>query len=62
MSEEAPDYRGIPTAVCLCGSTLFKITASFDDEYNVALYLLDNATCYACGALVTAPTPLDLVE
>lgn len=56
------DYRGIPTAVCPCGSRLINITAQFDEEYNVALYLLDNAECYLCGSLLTAPTPLDLVN
>lgn len=55
-----PDYRGIPTAVCPCGSTLINITASFDEDYVVSYYLLDNATCYSCGSLLTAPTPLDI--
>lgn len=56
------DARGIPTRECpSCASTLFTIQASFDDNYEVALYLL-NAECAICGTLITAPTPLDLVE
>jgi hypothetical protein len=56
------DYRGIPSAVCPCGNSLFKITATFDaDTYEIAGYFLDDATCADCGAMVTAPTPLDVL-
>lgn len=56
------DARGIPTRECpSCASTLFTIQAVFDEEYNIAQYLL-NAECAICGTLLTAPTPLDLVE
>lgn len=56
------DARGIPTRECPeCANTLFTIQAVFDDDYNVGLYLLD-AQCAMCGCLVTAPTPLDLLE
>lgn len=52
--------RGIPTAQCLvCGSNLITIVAVFDQEtYEIDTYMLD-ACCYTCGALLTAPTPLD---
>lgn len=54
--------RGIPTKECpCCGSSLFTIQASFDENYEIVFYLL-NAECAICGSLVTAPTPLDLVE
>jgi hypothetical protein len=55
------DFRGIPTPVCpACGGTLIRITASFDpDTYELSMYLLDNAQCAGCQALLTAPTPAD---
>ena len=56
------DIRGIPTPICpYCESTLINITASFSPEnYEIEMYLLDNASCADCGALLTAPTPVDL--
>lgn len=57
------DYRGIPTAICLCGSPLLRITATFDSEtYEITGYLIDDASCASCGALLTAPTPLDIIS
>jgi hypothetical protein len=57
------DIRGIPTPICpYCESTLINITASFSPEnYEIEMYLLDNASCADCGALLTAPTPVDLI-
>ena len=56
------DIRGIPTPVCpYCEGTVINITASFNPEnYEIEMYLLDNASCAGCGALLTAPTPVDL--
>jgi endogenous inhibitor of DNA gyrase (YacG/DUF329 family) len=52
--------RGIPTASCPeCGTNIFKILVTFDEEYNIEQYLL-NAECAECGTLINAPTPLDL--
>jgi len=55
------DIRGIPTPICpYCESTLINITASFNPEnYEIEMYLLDNASCADCGALLTAP-PLSI--
>jgi len=54
--------RGIPSNECLaCGSTLFTVQVQFDEDYNVASYLL-NAECSICGSLVTAPTAIDHPE
>ena len=55
------DFRGIPTPVCpACGGNLIQITARFDpDTYELDMYLLDNAQCAICQALLTAPTPSD---
>lgn len=54
------DARGIPTCICPnCGETLFKAVVAFDAEtYTIGMYHLD-IECVACGALATAPTPLD---
>lgn len=56
------DLRGLPTPVCpYCSSDLLTIIAKFDTEtYEISMYLLDNAECAECGALLTAPTPEDL--
>lgn len=60
IPEARINARGIPTAECpMCASRLFTIQAAFDDNYQIAQYLL-NAECAMCGTLVTAPTPLDL--
>lgn len=54
------DARGIPTSICpSCSSKLFTIQAIFDDNYEIAMYLL-NAECAMCHTKLTAPTPLDL--
>ena len=59
---EKLDARGIPTAECpSCESTIFTAQISFDEDYNLAGYLL-NAECAFCKTLVTLPTPLDHVE
>lgn len=53
------DYRGIPSAVCPCGSSWFAIITRFDTVERIpGMYLLD-ARCACCGAWVTAPTPID---
>jgi hypothetical protein len=56
------DLLGIPTPICpYCSSNLIQITAAFDPvTYEIEMYLIDNATCADCGALLTAPTPSDL--
>lgn len=57
------DFRGIPTAECPnCQGRLLKILVEFDaDSYTPVMWTLD-ASCAGCGALLTAPTPLDLPE
>lgn len=58
------DFRGIPSPICpACGGNLITITASFDQlTYELEMYLLDNATCANCSALLTAPTPSDSIS
>jgi len=57
------DARGIPTCECPnCGENLFRVLAVFDpDTYTIGMYQLD-MQCNECGALATAPTPLDNPE
>ena len=56
------DARGIPTRTCpVCNSALFTVQVSFDEDYEIAGYLL-NCECAYCHTKLTAPTPLDLVE
>lgn len=56
------DARGIPTRVCVtCGSNLFTVQVTFDEEYEICGYLLD-CECAYCHTKLTAPTPLDLIS
>lgn len=52
------DYRGVPTAECVCGGRTFYMVAWFSDEYEVAGYITDGLCCH-CGALVTLCTEID---
>jgi hypothetical protein len=59
VSEPLQEMRGIPTPVCpFCDSNIFLVKAIFDEDYSLSLYMLD-CECAECGALLTAPTPLD---
>ena len=51
------DLRGTPTHACVCGSQHFYVRTMFEN-YEIATYFLD-MQCTECGALLTAPTPLD---
>ena len=51
------DLRGLPTHICVCGSTMWNVKVMFED-YEIAMYLLD-MECVVCGAIATAPTPVD---
>lgn len=51
------DYRGLPTHACPCGCAMLKTVCVFE-EGEIVFYLLE-AECYECGALLTAPTPID---
>ena len=53
------NYRGIPTHVCPCGSQIIKVACIFEDG-EIVLWFTE-AECGVCGALLTAPTPLDVV-
>lgn len=53
------DYRGEPTFQCPCGCAQFLIVAVFDEEERLPGYYCTDAMCAACGALLTAPCPVD---
>lgn len=62
LAEGGPDYRFAgPTRVCLCGSDMFGVIVTFDENRCVAGYLLD-ARCMGCGAHVIAPTEGDVFD
>jgi hypothetical protein len=47
-----------PLHVCVCGSFLWNVKAMFENG-EISLYMLD-MECELCGALATAPTPIDI--
>lgn len=53
------DYSGMgPTTVCPCGSRLFKILATFnDDTFELATYSCD-MRCLSCGSYFDTPLPI----
>ena len=55
-----PDYRGIPTMECPCGSDLLVMCFVYDQETVLpGMFLLDGA-CADCGALLTLKCPKDV--
>ena len=43
--------------VCICGSKMFRIVATFDN-FEIAQYSTDGE-CLECGTRVKVPTPID---
>jgi hypothetical protein len=60
MPKPKLDARGIPTPVCpSCGCAWLNVPLQFDPEtYEIIAWGLE-ASCFGCGALVTACTPVD---
>lgn len=57
----AANFRGVPANACpACGGRVLNVQAVFED-YDIAAWFMD-ASCAACGALVTAPCPPDRPE
>jgi hypothetical protein len=53
------DLTGRPIMVCVCGSKLWQVNVMWDiEERDVGWYDL-RQTCVVCGAIATAPTPID---
>lgn len=56
-SEGAMDLREMgPTRECVCGTGLWRILGSFDDDGDLSFYFLD-VVCASCGSVAKAPTP-----
>lgn len=60
VKQKGYTMRGIPTSACpMCGDRWLLVPVVFDDEsYEITGYGTE-ASCYACGLELTAPTPLD---
>lgn len=60
ITELKPDYtmamdiRGEPTKVCICGSFLWNLKVTFDEDGSIGMYFLD-MECSVCGTQATAP-------
>lgn len=53
------DYRNFgPVRICPCGSEWFNVKCKFDEDYEIGIYFTD-ATCVACGSIVTVVTTID---
>lgn len=51
------DLRGVgPTRECICGTNLWRILGSFDEDGELSFYFLD-IVCAKCGAVAKAVTP-----
>jgi len=53
------DLRGIPTFACICGSKIFQVNLMWDEETRLPGWYDLSQTCYECGTVTTAPTPID---
>lgn len=51
---EALDLRGEVMHVCPCGSFVWRLLVSFDEDGTIASYFRD-MECAACGTRATAP-------
>ena len=61
-NEPVQDWRGIPTASCpVSGCDWLRVAVRFDTAtYEIAGWGINDAECWACGTLVTAPCPVDM--
>jgi hypothetical protein len=53
------DLRGKPVVVCVCGSKMWQLNVMWDTETRAVGWYDLKQTCIVCGALATAPTPID---
>ena len=49
---------GVVTRVCVCGSEVWLVQVTFDDDWTVGTYSLEGV-CAACGATALMPTEVD---
>ena len=59
MEKKVDDFRGCPTFACICGSQIFEGVFGFDEETRLPGWYGLDITCFDCGRLYTAPTPID---
>lgn len=48
-----------PTFICICGSNTFQTLVIWDEETRLPGAYEMNMSCYTCGAVCRAPTPID---
>jgi hypothetical protein len=53
------DLQGLPTTACICGCKVFTINVMWDDEDRTIAWYDLQQKCKDCGAISTAPTPID---
>lgn len=53
------DLTGSPTMVCVCGSKMWQLNIMWDEETRAVGWYDLKQTCFDCGAIATAPTPID---
>jgi hypothetical protein len=51
-----------PTFACICGCKMFVITVMWDEESREVSWYDLRQECKECGAISTAPTPIDGME
>ena len=55
--EKSMDLRGEPTYVCVCGSKVWNLKVSFDQETGEIEMFFLVMECIICGSIANAPTP-----
>ena len=53
------DLTGTPIMTCICGCKMFVITVMWDEESREVSWYDLRQECKECGAISTAPTPID---
>ena len=53
------DLQGKPVMVCVCGSKMWQLNVMWDTETRAVGWYDLKQTCIVCGAISTAPTPID---
>ena len=56
---EMLDLRGKPIFTCVCGCKMFVVTVMWDEETREVGWYDLKQECKECGAISTAPTPMD---
>lgn len=54
--KSAMDIRGEPTKICPCGSFVWKLIVTWDDDSDTISSYFTDMECAACGTKATTPT------